>query len=53
VAFAAAVNFPRQALHAVLLGFQHPSLHKTLRFESPWPPDMAALIAALRGLKKP
>jgi 23S rRNA pseudouridine1911/1915/1917 synthase len=53
VAFAAAVNFPRQALHAVLLGFQHPSLHKTLRFESQWPPDMAALIAALRGLKKP
>jgi 23S rRNA pseudouridine1911/1915/1917 synthase len=47
------VNFPRQALHAALLGFQHPSLHKTLRFTSEWPSDMAALIAALRNLKKP
>ena len=53
MAFAAAMNFPRQALHAYLLGFQHPSLHKTLRFESKWPADLAALIAALRGLKKP
>ncbi len=51
VAFAAAANFPRQALHAYVLGFQHPTLHKTLRFESVWPADMAALIAALRGLK--
>ena len=52
VAFAAATSFPRQALHAFTLGFQHPSLHKTLRFESNWPADMAALIEALRGLKK-
>ncbi|MEJ0026574.1 MAG: RluA family pseudouridine synthase [Rhizomicrobium sp.] len=52
VAFAAAAGFPRQALHAYILGFQHPSLHKTLRFESPWPPDLAALVEALRGLKK-
>lgn len=43
-------EFPRQALHALLLGFQHPSLHKTLRFESVYPADMAELIAALRGL---
>ena len=51
VAFAAAAAFPRQALHAYILGFQHPSLHKTLRFERPEPPDMAALIKALRALK--
>ncbi len=43
-------EFPRQALHALLLGFQHPSLHKTLRFESVYPADMAELIEALRGL---
>ncbi len=52
-AYDAVANFPRQALHAVLLGFQHPSLHKTLRFESKWPEDMSRLIAALRGLKNP
>ncbi|MBS0281067.1 MAG: RluA family pseudouridine synthase [Proteobacteria bacterium] len=50
VAFAAAANFPRQALHAFVLGFQHPSLHKTMRFESPWPADFAGLVEALRGL---
>jgi 23S rRNA pseudouridine1911/1915/1917 synthase len=51
VGFAAAANFPRQALHAFVLGFQHPSLHKTMRFESPWPADFAGLVEALRGLK--
>jgi len=50
-AFKAAAMFPRQALHAYILGFQHPSLHKTLQFERPEPPDMAALIRALRALK--
>ena len=50
-AFAAASEFPRQALHAWLLGFQHPSLHKTLRFEAPWPDDFSALVQALQGLK--
>ena len=49
-AFSAAANFPRQALHAFVLGFQHPSLHRTLRFEAPWPADFAELVAALRGL---
>jgi len=49
-AFTAAANFPRQALHAFVLGFQHPSLHKTMRFESPWPADFAELALALRGL---
>jgi len=51
--FALAASFPRQALHAFVLGFQHPSLHKTLRFEAPWPADFAELVAALRGLNKP
>ena len=53
VAFALAAGFDRQALHAFVLGFQHPTLHKTMRFESPWPPDFAGLVEALRGLKKP
>lgn len=51
VAFAAAANFPRQALHARTLGFQHPTLHKTVRFESAWPADFSDLISALRSLK--
>jgi len=50
VAFAAAADFSRQALHAYVLGFQHPTLHKTMRFESPWPSDFALLVEALRGL---
>jgi 23S rRNA pseudouridine1911/1915/1917 synthase len=49
-AFAAASDFPRQALHAVLLGFQHPSTHKPMRFESAWPADFSALVASLRRL---
>jgi 23S rRNA pseudouridine1911/1915/1917 synthase len=52
-AFTAAADFQRQALHAFVLGFQHPSLHKTLRFEAPWPADFAELVEALRGLNKP
>ena len=51
-AFTAAAEFPRQALHAWLLGFQHPSLHKAMHFESEWPEDLSGLIGALRGLKK-
>lgn len=52
-AFTVAADFPRQALHAFVLGFQHPSLHKTLRFEAPWPANFAELVEALRGLNKP
>ena len=52
-AFTAATGFSRQALHAFVLGFQHPTLHKAMRFESPWPADFAGLVAALRGLKSP
>jgi 23S rRNA pseudouridine1911/1915/1917 synthase len=53
LAYSAAAHFPRQALHAFVLGFQHPSLHKTLRFQAPWPADFAELVMALRGLNKP
>jgi 23S rRNA pseudouridine1911/1915/1917 synthase len=49
-AYETIMNFPRQALHAAVLGFQHPSLHRTLRFESSWPADMAELIRVLRQL---
>src|SRR3954469_4844104 len=52
-AYTVAAEFPRQALHAFVLGFQHPSLHQTLRFEAPWPADFAQLVEALRGLNKP
>jgi 23S rRNA pseudouridine1911/1915/1917 synthase len=40
----------RQALHAAVLGFTHPMTGETLRFEAPLPPDMARLVAALRGM---
>jgi len=42
-------DFPRQALHAAVLGFVHPVTGENLRFESPLPQDMVDLIAALRG----
>lgn len=46
-AAAALEAFPRQALHAATLGFQHPETHKTLTFRRDPPPDMAALARAL------
>jgi 23S rRNA pseudouridine1911/1915/1917 synthase len=36
----------RQALHACVLGFEHPRTGKALRFESPLPPDMVQLLSA-------
>ena len=50
IAYDATTAFPRQALHAWLLGFHHPGLDKPMRFEREWPADFAALVAALRGL---
>lgn len=41
-------RFPRQALHAAVLGFNHPVSGDSMRFEAPLPPDMQDLIAALR-----
>ncbi|MFN6978611.1 MAG: RluA family pseudouridine synthase, partial [Gemmobacter sp.] len=40
--------FPRQALHAATLGFDHPVTGARLRFVAPLPADMAGLVAALR-----
>ncbi|MES2334142.1 MAG: RluA family pseudouridine synthase [Pseudomonadota bacterium] len=42
-------SFPRQALHAASLGFDHPVTGERLEFFSPLPADMAGLIAALRA----
>ncbi|WP_412550622.1 RluA family pseudouridine synthase [Shimia sp. MIT910701] len=46
---AAAKAFARQALHAAVLGFEHPVTGEDLRFEAPLPEDMAQLIADLGG----
>ena len=35
---------PRQALHARTLGFVHPRTREWIRFDSPLPADMTALI---------
>jgi 23S rRNA pseudouridine1911/1915/1917 synthase len=40
-------NFNRQALHAGILGFDHPITGKALTFESKLPNDMEALVKAL------
>ncbi len=39
----------RQALHAARLGFAHPITGEELEFESPLPPELAALLEALRA----
>lgn len=39
--------FPRQALHAASLGFQHPETGEMLRFEADLPPDFAALLTKI------
>jgi 23S rRNA pseudouridine1911/1915/1917 synthase len=52
-AYGMAASFPRQALHAGVLGFFHPTKQTKLRFESAWPDDLARLVNALRSLDKP
>jgi 23S rRNA pseudouridine1911/1915/1917 synthase len=52
-AFSAATSeavraFPRQALHAAVLGFEHPVTGENLRFEADLPQDMQELIETLR-----
>ena len=42
--------FPRQALHAFLLVFEHPVSGETLRFQAPLPDDMDQLRQALARL---
>lgn len=39
---------PRLALHATVLGFLHPLSGAPLRWERPWPDDVAAWLATLR-----
>src|SRR5262245_27340920 len=46
---AALAALDRQALHAAELAFVHPVTGKRLHFESNLPPDMAAVVDALRG----
>jgi len=45
----AVAAFPRQALHAAVLGFVHPVSGENLQFEAALPQDMAQLLASLRG----
>jgi 23S rRNA pseudouridine1911/1915/1917 synthase len=44
---AALLDFPRQALHAGLLGFIHPTRKRVMRFECALPADIEGLIRAL------
>jgi 23S rRNA pseudouridine1911/1915/1917 synthase len=41
--------FPRQALHAARLKLAHPLTGKPMEWEAPLPPDMTALLAALKA----
>ena len=47
-ALAAVRDFPRQALHAAVLGFTHPVSGEEMRFEAPLPDDMEQLLDLLR-----
>ncbi len=40
---------PRQALHAFILGFEHPTTHKRMHFESPLPNDMTTVLERWRS----
>ncbi len=42
-----ALDFPRQALHAEMLGFKHPVSGENLRFETPPPRDFQQLTHAI------
>ena len=48
-AMALLAGFDRQALHAAVLGFEHPVTGETIRFEAALPQDMDDLITNLRG----
>lgn len=43
----ALLSLNRQALHAAVLGFEHPVTGEHVRFERPWPQDLAKLHSAL------
>lgn len=40
---------PRQALHALVIGFEHPTTHKQMHFEAPLPADFQAAIEKWRN----
>lgn len=42
-------DFHRQALHARLLAFEHPSTGEIMRFEAEMPDDMAGMVTAFRN----
>ena len=44
-------TFGRQALHAAILEFRHPTTHRTLKFATELPHDMAKLVAELNAVK--
>ena len=44
-------GFNRQALHARLLAFEHPTTGELMRFEAPLPDDMTRLLEAFRGYR--
>ena len=48
---AAVDTLARQALHAAVLGFDHPVSGRSLRFDSPLPVDLKAVVDALRAEK--
>lgn len=41
-------EFPRQALHADKLSFEHPTSRDAMQFESPLPPDIENLLSLLK-----
>jgi 23S rRNA pseudouridine1911/1915/1917 synthase len=43
------INAPRLMLHALKLGFRHPTTKAELDFEQPLPEDFLAVLARLRG----
>jgi 23S rRNA pseudouridine1911/1915/1917 synthase len=45
-------EFPRQALHAARLQFDHPVTGKAIEFRAPLPADMLALLEALATLER-
>ncbi|MCS6799088.1 MAG: RluA family pseudouridine synthase [Myxococcota bacterium] len=45
----AAAAIGRQALHAALLGFEHPATGRRVRWESPLPADFERALEVLRG----
>jgi 23S rRNA pseudouridine1911/1915/1917 synthase len=45
------IVFPRQMLHAELLGFTHPMTGQYLKFSSDLPRDMKEIITVLREMK--